>query len=316
MNSRYKVVFAGMIGNALEFYDFSLYGFFATILASQFFPAGDRVAAIFYTFTVFGVGFLMRPLGAIVFGHIGDKYGRKIALSLSVILMAVPTALIGVLPNYATIGILAPIILTFCRLLQGLCTGGEYNGAAIFVIEHQKDKRGFAGGLITSSCAIGSLLGTLVGWFFSGYSECFGIDAWRIPFIMGLVIGIIGLYTRHKLDESPEFQEAVARKKASGETTPDAPLLAALRKHLRSVICIIGIAWLNGVMYYSTFTYVSVYLHNVFGWSLQSSLPMASLALLVYAIVTPLVGALSDRVGEMRLMRPAALLISLTAIPL
>jgi MHS family proline/betaine transporter-like MFS transporter len=306
------VIAAGMVGNALEFYDFTLYGFFAPIIALNFFPAGDKASALIYSLGVFAFGFLMRPLGAAVFGHLGDRFGRKRALSLSVIMMAIPTALIGALPDYQTIGIFAPILLTLCRLLQGLCTGGEYNGAAIFVLEHQqKDQAGFAGGLITSSCTLGALLGTGVGYVctLEGMPEW----GWRLPFFFGALIGIVGLYIRSQLDESPEFLAASAKPKSPSSRLP---LVDALLKHPYSVLCIVGIAWLNGVMYYASFTYVSIYLSTLYDWPTNRSLPIAAVALTVYSLLAPLAGKLSDRWGTGRLMKPAALALALLAYPM
>lgn len=312
MNQKTKVIAAGMVGNALEFYDFTLYGFFAPIIAAHFFPAGDPSVALIYSLGIFAFGFLMRPLGAAVFGHLGDRYGRKRALSLSVILMALPTALIGALPDHATIGIAAPILLTLCRLLQGLCTGGEYNGAAIFVLEHQqKDRGGFAGGLITSSCTLGALLGTGIGYVCT--LEGMPGWGWRIPFFIGALIGIVGLYIRSHLDESPEFQ--ASHQKTSPETKK-IPLLDAIVRHPYSVLCIVGVAWLNGVMYYAAFTYVSIYLATLYNWSTNASLPIASIALIAYSCLTPFAGALSDRWGTGKLMKPAALALAILAYPM
>ena len=320
MKNRVKVVLAGMTGNALEFYDFTLYGFFAPLIARSFFPNtdSDSVTALLLALTVYAVGFLMRPLGAILFGHIGDKYGRKKALGLSVMLMAIPTTLIGLLPTYAAIGIAAPIILTLCRLMQGLCTGGAYNGAAIFVIEHQKDRRGFAGGLITSSCAIGALLGALVGYICTHSDHVLGFESWRLPFILGMVIGLVGAYIRRQLDESPVFIEAMAKRDAQEKktSTKKVPLVEALAKHWRSVLCIMGMAWLNGVMYYAAFNYMSIYLKEEHNWPVHDTLPMSSVALVVYALLTPIAGMISDRRGAIGLMRPTAIAVFILAIPI
>ncbi len=134
MKERHKAIFAAMIGNALEYYDVMLYGFFATMLAPLFFPTGNQATSIIASLGTFAAGFVMRPLGGIVFGHLGDKFGRRYALVLTIFLVTIPTLTIGLLPTYADIGIAAPVILVICRLLQGLCVGGEYSGASIFVI--------------------------------------------------------------------------------------------------------------------------------------------------------------------------------------
>jgi MHS family proline/betaine transporter-like MFS transporter len=152
MKKETKVITASMVGNALEFYDFSLYGFFAPILSTLFFPSDNSLVSLIQALGVFALGFMTRPIGAIIFGHIGDKLGRKKALSYSVLLMSIPTMAIGLLPTFEQIGIWAPLLLVFCRLCQGLCAGGEYNGSALFALEHNpENKRGFIGGLLTSA---------------------------------------------------------------------------------------------------------------------------------------------------------------------
>ena len=163
MNNK-KVFFAGVLGNVIEFYDFTLFGFFAPLIARLFFPSFDPRTALLLTLAIFSVSFLMRPIGGILFGHIGDRYGRKFALSLSILLMAIPTAAIGLLPAYEEIGIWASLMLLVCRLLQGISAGGEYNGAFILLIEHgRKENAGFIGSLVVSSCALGALLAVFSG---------------------------------------------------------------------------------------------------------------------------------------------------------
>ena len=303
-----KVMMAGVIGNALEFYDFSLYGFLAPILSGLFFPSSDPFVSIILTYCVFATGFLMRPLGAAFFGHIGDRYGRKRALSLSIILMAIPTSLIGLLPTYDQIGFIAPLLLVLCRLIQGLCAGGEYKGAAIFVMEHQqKNKSGFAGSIICASCSLGSLLGLGVAQL------CLTLNlpswGWRIPFLIGFFIGAIGLYIRRNLDESPQFEQA----KASHETTK-IPLLEALKKQPTSMLCIMGLAWLNGAMYYTCFVYLNTFLMDK-GWSITQSLPVLACGMIIYTILAPLAGYLADRYTTIKVMRYATVAISILAIP-
>ncbi len=306
---KFKVIAAGMVGNALEFYDFTLYGFLAPVIAPLFFPSEDKHVSLIASLGVFAVGFIVRPLGAILFGHIGDRFGRKRALALSIILMAIPTTLIGLLPTYDMIGLWAPCLLTVCRLIQGLCTGGEFTGAAIFVIEHQQnDHPGFSGGLITSSCVIGALLGNFIGM--ACISEGMPGWAWRIPFILGILIGAVGMYIRRRLDESPMFQEVQSHQGLS-----QSPLWDAIKRHPRSILSVVGAAWMQGAMYYTCFIYVSIHLVSEVHWPLPHALAIVVLGLLIYAIGTPITGALADRFNSLSLMIPGTILAALLIYP-
>ena len=170
MNSAHirRVIAAGMIGNALEWYDFAIYGYFAAQIGRHFFPHHDPVAQLLLTFGVFAIGYLMRPIGGVLVGHIGDRFGRRRALIFSVTAMAIPTFLMGLLPGYQTIGVLAPIGLTLLRVVQGLSVGGEYPSSMVFLVEHAPEgRRGLMGALVAASCAIGTLLGSAVGAAFA-----------------------------------------------------------------------------------------------------------------------------------------------------
>jgi len=226
MSNKKKVIIASVLGNALELYDFSLYGIFVPLFATLFFPTGNPTVALLASLATFAVGFLTRPLGGILFGYLGDRFGRKNALLISIMLMALPTLIISFLPTYAQIGILAPILLLLCRLLQGLCAGGEYTGASIFIIEHLgKSRRGLAGSLISASGAIGSLIAMLLGAALlqPGLPEW----SWRIPFLMGAFLALIGFYIRRSLQESPEFTELLVQQVPSSGV----PLLVAFQKY-------------------------------------------------------------------------------------
>ncbi len=196
MNKR--AVFSSFIGNTLEFYDFALYGALAGLFTTLFFPNSDPASTLFLNGVgVFSIGLIARPLGGLIFGYIGDRYSRRLALSLSMYLMAIPSFIITILPTYQTIGILAPIILVGVRILQGFCTGGEYNGAAIFALEHQDPKhRGLVSGMMTASSASGLLLATIVSFVFT--NNTFPEWAWRVPFLFGMCIALFGYYVRRK----------------------------------------------------------------------------------------------------------------------
>ncbi|MBY0500645.1 MAG: MFS transporter [Alphaproteobacteria bacterium] len=302
-----KVFIAGTIGNVIEFYDFTLYGFFAPIIAQLFFPSSDPRAALLSTLAIFAAGFLMRPIGGIIFGHIGDKLGRKVALSSSILLMSFPTAIIGILPSYDAIGIWASIILMVCRLSQGLSTGGEYNGAFIFLIEHgKKDNAGFLGSLVTSSCALGALLAVFSGLL--ALREEMPSWAWRVPFLLGSLGGIIGFYLRNKIDESPEFLKCFHE-----QSTVKLPLAYAFREDRFSILRVIAVATFSQVLINTLVVYTNIYLNKNLNIPLENVLMLNTLALLVFTFTAPLAGFLSDKFGQIPVMF-AATCVSIAVI--
>src|SRR5262245_65169066 len=202
-------VLAGMIGNAVEWYDYGLCGYLAPFLATLFFPSKDPLDSLMATFGVFAAGFLMRPLGAIAFGHLGDRLGRKKALVVSVALMAVPTGLIALLPTYAAVGPTAAVLLVLLRLLQGFSVGGEFTGSTIFLVEHAPPaRRGFIGSWVGFSTNVGCLLGSGVGALLVMVMGRQGLEAWgwRLPFLLGAGLGVVGLCLRLTVEETPHFQ--------------------------------------------------------------------------------------------------------------
>lgn len=311
MSNKKKVIIASVLGNALELYDFSLYGIFAPLFATLFFPTGNPTVALLASLATFAVGFLMRPLGGILFGYLGDRFGRKNALSISIMLMALPTLIISFLPTYAQIGILAPILLLLCRLLQGLCAGGEYTGASIFIIEHLgKSRRGLAGSLISASGAIGSLIAMLLGAALlqPGLPEW----SWRIPFLMGAFLALIGFYIRRSLQESPEFTELLVQQVPSS----GAPLLVAFQKYPISILRAFAIGAFANVLANTLVVYLNVYLTKVVGISISHSMFFNSIGLLVVIFMIPFMGWLSDKIGQSTLMRLGACLVFVSVYPL
>lgn len=308
--SKRLILTSSLAGNILEFYDFSLYGIFSPVFAILFFPNTSPTTTFLASLATFGVGFFMRPLGGIVFGYIGDRLGRKKALSLSIILMAIPTLIVGFLPTYDQIGIVATVILIACRLLQGLCAGGEYNGASIFLIEHLGYRlSGLAGSLIASSGAIGSLLALSLGAFF--LQSTMPINAWRIPFLLGAGFGIIGLYIRRHISETPEFTNAIKK-----ELSIHPSLIQIWKSHLRAILTTIGIAALVGSLSSMLMIYMNIYLYNVMGFVQTKSLFFNSLELLIYIFIGPLAGWLSDKIGHLQMMIIGALGIFISIYPI
>lgn len=294
MNNK-KVFFAGVLGNVIEFYDFTLFGFFTPLIARLFFPSFDPRTALLLTLAIFSVSFLMRPIGGILFGHIGDRYGRKFALSLSILLMAIPTAAIGLLPAYEEIGIWASLMLLVCRLLQGISAGGEYNGAFILLIEHgRKENAGFIGSLVVSSCALGALLAVFSGSL--ALHSSMPTWAWRVPFLLGGVVGLVGIYIRTRMEESPEFLQYASKRLVSA-----VPIIQAIKKEGISIVLTIGVATFCHVLINMMTVYINIYLNVVLNFPLGSALMLNTVALLFFTATVPFVGFISDKIGQINI---------------
>ncbi|HHL4113942.1 TPA: MFS transporter, partial [Burkholderia sola] len=242
--SDYKTLGLAALGGALEFYDFIIFVFFAPAIGQLFFPHDipDWLRQL-QTFGIFAAGYLARPLGGVIMAHFGDLFGRKRMFTLSVLMMSVPTLLMGLLPTYDTIGILAPVLLLLFRVLQGAAVGGEVPGAWVFVSEHVPSRHiGYACGTLTAGLTAGILLGSLVAaGINSRYSTAeVGAFAWRIPFLLGGVFGLFSVYLRRWLHETPVFAEMKAKKALAAEI----PLKAVLRDHGRAVIVSMLLTWM------------------------------------------------------------------------
>lgn len=308
-----RVIASTMLGNGLEWYDYALYGTFTALISKHFFPAGDDAIALIATFGIFAVGFLMRPLGAMFFGYIGDKYGRKNALALSILLMAFPTACIGLLPTYQEIGIWAPILLTVIRLVQGIAVGGEFGGSIVYLVEHASAKnKNQMGNLSILSMLIGLLSGAMIaaGLAHMMPQEDFDTWGWRIPFILGFFIGIIGLYIRAKLNESPVFMEA----KEAGHTS-DAPVKEALRQNHKEILLGIGIYLAVTIPFYIQTVFMPSFMVKYLKFSTSDSLLIFSLSLLTMMIVAPVSAWLSDNKDREVVLKVILIMYVAFAIP-
>lgn len=298
-----RAIVAGAIGNIMEWYDFAVYGFFAAILGRQFFPAEDPLSSLLAAFGVFAAGYLMRPFGSIVFGHIGDRVGRKAALTLSVAAMAIPTFLIGVLPTYAQIGAGASALLVVLRLIQGLSVGGECATSTIFLVEQAPaGRRGFLGSWAMFGAIAGILLGSAVGalvlaLFGPAAAEFW---AWRLPFLLGVVLGIAGLYLRRTL-----AADAIAPK----DRPVRLPVVEAFSTEWRTIIRVFGLNIVQAVGFYLCFVYVTTYLRQVDFISTSKALDINSASMLVLLLMMPVAGLLADRLG-----RKPVLLVAVTGI--
>lgn len=288
-----RVVIASSLGNGLEIYDFTVYSFFAAIIGKLFFPAESAVASLLMSLATFAVGFLMRPLGAIIIGRVADRRGRKAALSLTITLMTVGTAVIAFSPTYASIGISASVLLVLGRLLQGLSAGGEVGTASAFLMESgQTGNRCFMVSWQGASQGAAALVGALTGLVLSSSlsSESLESWGWRVPFVIGLLIGPVGLYIRRNLDETHQNIEAV---------TPFKDLL-----HKRGRVLMLGILLMasSTVCMYMVLFYMPTYLVRTLGYPSKAAFALVSLASVLLALVPPLASRFADRLPRRKPM--------------
>ena len=293
----YKTLGLSALGGTLEFYDFVVFVFFANVIGSLFFPATmpDWLRQL-QTLGIFAAGYLARPLGGILIAHYGDILGRKKMFTLSIFLMAVPTLVIGLLPTYASIGIAAPLLLLLMRVLQGAAIGGEMPGAWVFVAEHAPARHyGFAIGALTSGITGGIFLGSIIGvWLNSTYSTAEIHDwAWRIPFILGGAFGLVSVYLRRFLHETPVFKELQARKQAGREL----PLKTILREHRAACVLVALMTWVLSTAVVVVVLFTPTYLQKVFHIAPTAALRANALATITLTIGCVFWGWLSDRMG-------------------
>jgi MFS transporter, MHS family, proline/betaine transporter len=303
-----KMIAAGAIGNILEWYDFAVYGFFATVIGRVFFPKEDPIAQLLFTFGIFAIGYLMRPLGGMLIGHIGDRFGRKEALSISVAAMAIPTFIVGILPGYEAIGLAAPILLTLCRMLQGLSVGGEYTTSIVFMVENApKNRRGTAGALACCGATLGILLGSATGAALAAVMSPESLDSWgwRIPFLFGLVIGVVGLLLRRNIEVK---NEAVGEQKQ--------PLKEVFQSHRLLLAKLAGLTVFTAVSFYLIFVYLVSWLQLVDKMGQEVSLQINTISMVALIPITLAGGALSDRIGRKPLVMVAIAATILLAYPL
>jgi MHS family proline/betaine transporter-like MFS transporter len=309
--SKHRIIAAGTIGNLLEWYDFAIYGYFAQSIGRTFFPSQDPVAQVLAAFGVFAVGYLVRPLGGAVVGHIGDRYGRRLALILSVSAMAVPTFLVGLLPGYATIGLMAPVLLTLLRTIQGLSVGGEWTTSFVFLIEHADPRRrGVTGAIASCGGIFGILTGSAVGALLAAVLPPEQLDAWgwRIPFLFGLIAGITGLLLRRGVGDAPG---AVADRRPERS-----PLIETLRHHGALVARLAGVCIFCAISFYLIFLYLVSWLQTVDGVAPARSLAVNTTSMAAMIPVELLFGWLSDRVGRRPILLPALVFAFVAAVPL
>ncbi|MER6991111.1 MFS transporter [Saccharopolyspora hirsuta] len=300
-SSTARVVVASLVGTTVEWYDFFLYGSAAALVFNKlFFPAHDPLVGTMLAFITYAVGFIARPLGGLVFGHYGDRLGRKKLLVLSLIMMGGATFLIGLLPTYQAIGVAAPLLLTALRLVQGFAIGGEWGGAVLIVSEHgSAANRGFWASWPQAGVPLGNLLGTAVLAVLAAVQsdEAFLAWGWRIAFLLSGVLVLIGLWVRLAVAESPVFLEA-ARKAAEQGAADKPPILEVLRRYRSEVLTAMGARFAENVVYYVLTSFVLTYVATFLELPRAVALNASLIAAVVHFISIPLWGALSDRVGR------------------
>ena len=306
----YKTLSLAALGGALEFYDFIIFVFFAAVIGDLFFPADipDWLRQV-QTFAIFAAGYLARPLGGLIMAHFGDSQGRKKMFSLSILLMALPTLAMGLLPTYATLGIAAPILLLLLRVLQGAAIGGEVPGAWVFVAEHVPEKRiGFACGTLTAGLTAGILLGSVVATLVNSVFGPQGIlsGAWRIPFLLGGVFGFIALYLRRWLQETPIFVEMKARKALAAEL----PLKAVVVKHKREIAISMLLTWLLSAGIVVVILMTPTLLQKQYGIPTAQALQANSLATVMLLVGCICAGFAADRFGASKTFIVGSLLLA------
>ena len=310
----HKVVTGSAAGTLVEWFDFALFGYMAFYIAGNFFPSEDRVTGLLATFAVFLVSFILRPIGGVYFGKLGDKLGRKKILALTVLLMSGSTAAIGFIPSYESIGIWAPVLLILARIVQGLSAGGEYTGATIYTVEHSpRNKRNsyawtmVATTFIAFALAAG-LSAALVNWLGETTMMAWG---WRIVFLIAIPMGAVAFYIRGHLEESPEFEMMRKSKKEHGSYSTT----HVLRTEGINVVKLSGVVALYALSFYIFSTYMNAFLKGVIGLSSGTALTASLISLLFAAAITPIAGILSDKVGRRKMLIFACIWHVLLVIP-
>jgi metabolite-proton symporter len=299
-----RVVAASMAGTTVEWYDFFLYGVAAAVVfPAVFFPTGDPTAGTLASLATFAIGFIARPLGGLVFGHFGDRIGRKKLLVLSLLLMGVSTFAIGLLPGYATIGVAAPLLLVLLRLIQGFALGGEWGGAVLIVSEHgDPARRGYWASWPQAGVPVGQLLANGLLFLLSAMQseEAFVSWGWRIPFLLSAVLVLIGLYVRLAVEESPVFREAQAKaaERAAAGEKESLPILEVFRRYPREVLTAMGARFAENVSYYIFTIVITTYATKRLGLTSATVLGAVLIGAAVHLITIPIWGALSDRYGR------------------
>ena len=308
IGTKKRIIAAGIIGNVIEYYDFALIGFLAVMMGKLFFPSDDPFLSLLGSFGAFAAGMIMRPVGAAVFGHIGDRVGRRFALMASLMLMALPTFLIGFLPTYAQIGIMAPILLVGLRMIQGLSVGGEYASSIVYLVEQSSPNRqNLYGSFVSVGAKIGMGLGSaLCGgllWYLG--EDAMGDWGWRIPFIFSIVIAAAGLYLRRNLTDNYQPHE-----------DKTIPLVAIFRHHKKLFGKFLVVASVIWMVYYTLFIYLPIWLEKSAGLCKADAGSINTISILLGVIFIPTMAMVADKFGSIKVMKIAAFFTAISIFPL
>ncbi len=309
-----RVIGASFIGNFVEWFDYAVYGYLAVTIAHAFFPEADKQTALLLTFGLFAISFFVRPIGGFIWGHIGDRVGRKNALSLSILIMSGATFAIALIPDYNIIGIWAPILLLLVRVVQGFSAAGEYAGASAFLVEYAPaNRRGLYAAVVPASTATGLLLGSLIALLLSVSLSPDQMNSWgwRLPFLLAAPMGLIGRYIRVKLEDTPAFLALEKEDEAI-----KAPVTDLFRRHWRPLLIAVGAVVLNAVGFYVVLSYMPTYLSEVVGLDASGSFLATTVALATYIGFIFLTGLASDRFGRKRVLITASILFVVLTVPM
>lgn len=312
-STRRKVVTASFIGNFTEWFDYAAYSYVSVTISRVFFPESDRATALLLTFALFALSFLVRPIGGFIWGHIGDRIGRREALAWSILMMSGATFCIGILPNYNTIGVAAPILLLVMRLIQGFSASGEYAGASAFLVEYAPArKRGLYAAIVPGSTATGLLMGSLIATILTATLDPAQMESWgwRVLFLPALPLGLIGRYIRTKLEDSPAFQEL-----AEEDEVIKAPVRSLFVNYWPQLVRSLGAVLLNAVGFYVILTYMPTYLSEELGLDPTRSYIATTVALVTYIGFIFLTGILSDRFGRRKMLMSASIAFVIFTVP-
>jgi MHS family proline/betaine transporter-like MFS transporter len=309
-----RVAGAAAIGNFMEWFDFAVYGFFAVTIGKVFFPSDSETASLLSSLAVYGVAFLVRPVGGLVLGSYGDRAGRRAALSLTVVLMGVSTTLVAVLPTYESVGFLAPILLILLRCAQGFSAGGEWTGTSAFLVEYAPTRRrALWGSVVSATAACGTLAGALVALALSTMLTEAQLLAWgwRIPFLLAAPLGAIGLYVRLRLEDTPVYRELQAEHGVS-----ERPLQEAGRRNLRAIGLVMASASISGLGYYYLGSYVITYLTETVEVERTAALTIVAVGIACYALLCPVAALISDRVGRRPSLITGCVGLAVVSVPM
>jgi MFS family permease len=303
-----QIITLSSIGGMLEFYDFTIYGLFAVYFTNQFFPSHNQLISIVASYTVFLVGYVVRPLGGILFSHIGDEIGRKTVLIITMVLMGIASFGMGLLPNYAQIGVLAPILMLFCRLIQGLAIGGELPSMIVYVTESMPDKRGFGMGGVFAGTVSGLIPGMLINLAITHYLTTDQINSfgWRIPFILGGLLCFVAYQVRKKLQETRAFQNIKAKDKF--------PFIELLRHHLKEVAIGVGLVSIMATPIALVIIFMPTYLHKIVGLPVHVVSHVVLIATIICIVFTYVMGMLANKFNIVKLMIGGIVLLVISAI--